>query len=523
MSGSELWQNIVKVALVGSDRQALSPPPAGDSLAALIGRIEAGDSPERYLLCVAGTVATYRQAGFRPAPLQEGTAPEPCDLSEDLPACGPLARRLLGILLAGEHRSCFAEWLERAAAAGQRVPAEYLPALLEKGRQDTELRSRLLLLLGKRGRWLAAQNPAWSYAVAATGGELDLETWQTGSPEARLALLQALRCQDPARARELVASSWKSEKADARAAQLKTFAVNLTMADEPWLEAALDDRSKQVREASAALLAELPESGLCQRAIARVEPLLAFEAGRDPAVKVSLPTACDSQMERDGIVPKPPRGKGEKAWWLEQMLQIVPPQHWCEHWQTEPQTLLQGAKRGAFLQGTALAALRHQDALWAEALLQSEGSQFILELVPQLVGVLPPEYREAHCLELLKSTREPARVLAEASQQLRQCPRPWSQHLVEALLECLANALAQVERSRQSHSQLVGFANELPDLVGYFPVSQGEQTQKTASKLEGFLQGQKLYYVDRSIEVAIACLQFRQQIYQAFLLTSPNP
>jgi hypothetical protein len=133
--------------------------------------------------------------------------------------------------------------------------------------------------LGKRGRWLARQNPDWAYAVAGEvpdePGAID-EAWTTGTPEARVALLRQLRQADPARGRELLASTWKTDGPEDRAAFLKAFEIGLGPDDEPFLEAALDDRRKEVRAAAIELLTRLPGSRLVRRMIERVAPLLSL-------------------------------------------------------------------------------------------------------------------------------------------------------------------------------------------------------------------------------------------------------
>src|SRR5258706_42495 len=56
------------------------------------------------------------------------------------------------------------EWLGALSSAGRRAPAALLPDLLELGRTQADLRAAILPALDRRGGWLAAQNPDWSYA-----------------------------------------------------------------------------------------------------------------------------------------------------------------------------------------------------------------------------------------------------------------------------------------------------------------------------------------------------------------------
>ena len=117
--------------------------------------------------------------------------------------------------------------------------------------------------MGKRGYWLAAHNPDWNYV----NSEITDKAWQTGSKEARRSLLQRLREQGADKAREKLQKTWKKESAEERASLLAALEINLSMNDEPFLEAALDYKRKQVRDVAAKLLSKLPESRLCQRMI----------------------------------------------------------------------------------------------------------------------------------------------------------------------------------------------------------------------------------------------------------------
>ena len=129
---------------------------------------------------------------------------------------------------------------------------------------------RCRTILGVRGRWLAAKNPKWrKYAGVNEAAEPDGALGDRRIARATGARSGALRETDPGRARELVASTFAADPADQRAKFVGELARGLSMEDEPFLEAALDDRSKEVRRQAAELLRCLPESRLCLRMIER--------------------------------------------------------------------------------------------------------------------------------------------------------------------------------------------------------------------------------------------------------------
>ena len=55
------------------------------------------------------------------------------------------------------------------------------PELLALGKSNNHLRKDILPVLGKRGIWLAAQNPEWTYV---SGENVGMKIWKNGSLEA---------------------------------------------------------------------------------------------------------------------------------------------------------------------------------------------------------------------------------------------------------------------------------------------------------------------------------------------------
>ncbi len=308
-----MWQDILKTAIIGTERNAPALPVRNDALGDVLTGLDA-KAREASLLSAAAAVALYERAGQLPA-VDTQSLPVPADV-DDVLCCNARAAQHLSWMLSGEFKEVLPEWLAVLAAANQRVPEESLPALLALGKTNESLREAIGKVIGKRGVWVAQQNSDWDYIVAS----LDESHWQTGARNARLALLQQMRANDPARARELVAATWNEEKPEDRAAFVATFITGLSLEDESFLEAALDDRRKEVRKVAADLLARLPESALVARMIERVKPLITYKRkflGKDELVVV-LPEMCDKAMQRDGIELKPPHpGIGEKAWWLQ--------------------------------------------------------------------------------------------------------------------------------------------------------------------------------------------------------------
>jgi hypothetical protein len=465
----DLWNDIVTAATLGAKRRPWAPPAAPGPLGALLARIDMADG-EGGLLAAAAVVASYRRAGWLPPRDDRPAAPE-C-ASDDCPACGPRATARLATMLGGNHHAVLPEWLAALAAAGRRAPDALLPELLDLGRAQPELRKAILAVLGARGRWLAAQNPDWSYAGAefsVLSFELETEQlntqhstlkteWETSARAARLALLTEIRKTIPALARDMLASTWASEKAGDRAAFLAAFETGLSMDDEPFLEAALDDRGREVRRAAAALLARLTDSRLAGRMLERARPLLAWapagkprmlglRPGQPSRLDITLPNECDKALIRDGVearVPAHRKNLGERAWWLLQIVSAIPPSAWSRAWRASPAELLQAAAAGEWkellLEGWATAALAFHDAAWAEALLRADPTR------TALLDALAPEQQDAFLIGLLRSERaslhkHPALAL------LRRRRHAWSAELARAVLRSVGQYLRAANNS----------------------------------------------------------------------------
>lgn len=437
----EVWDELMKSALLGTRRHAYALKAGGDPLGATLAAIESDDNPSA-LLAAGAAIAVFRRAGRKamvPAKLPQ-TPPAPPS-GQDLPRVSDRAATHLEMMLGGTHGQVLAEWLALAAAAGRRVPEDHLPTLLDKCKADSDLRAAIIAVLGKRGLWLAGLNIDWAYAAGGAEGGDPQETWQTGTRDARIALLNRMRKLDPAAARDLVMSTWSQDSSDDRGRFLAAFAAGLSDADEPFLEECLDDKRKEVRAAAVGLLARLPASRMAARMKARLGPVLVFQGGKKP-IEIALPAECDKALIRDGVDPKLSLGgkSGEKAGWVRQMAACVPPSHWSNLWKVEPDKLVRLAAAGDWaelLHGAwAAAAASFRDEAWAEALLRWGETNNVLELGE----TLRPATRERLVLERLSGKK--ARLHGEKGglqtlHLLNACRHAWSREFTDRILEVL--------------------------------------------------------------------------------------
>jgi len=446
VSAGAAWERVVRTALLGTERQA-APADATTGDPALDGAIASLEdrSAEARLLGTAVLLDAWRRAGQRPGQTA-GNPPEPAP-EEAERTCSPLAARVLRQILAGAPPPVLAEWMTLARQAGVAPPHDLLPELLHFGMRHADVHGAVAAGLGPRGRWLAAQNPAWSFAAGLPAEPVD--GWETGTVQERIRILRHVRTTDPAAARALLQTTWATDPSRDRAAFLEVLATGLGMDDEPFLESVLDDkRSKEVRTAAAQLLGMLPDSRLVRRMMDRLAPLVTLHApaglvarirGDGARVDVRLPEEADKEMRRDGIEPKPPYGMGERTWWLQQMITAVPPSAWSAAWEVEPAACIQAVRAGEegklLVTAWTQAAIRSRDAVWAEALLRAGADMSEYRVVADLLAAVPPHQLEAVALERLAKVKvkqlhggNPVCRILEAARV------PWSAALTRAVL-----------------------------------------------------------------------------------------
>lgn len=360
-----------QTVLLGTERLNAAPAPPHATLGAAWDQLDWAGEKETALLEASALTGTARGAGA----LTGGPLPRPEVASADAQKCAsPRATALLRQLFAEELRPLLPEWIELCARSGARIPPFFLPTLYEIVSDPGE-REQLRRTVGERGRWLARQNPAWAWVVAAAPSP-DASLWETGTEDERLATLRDLRASEPARAIGLLDQTWAEDTPEFRLAALALLRPALSLADEPLLTRALGDRRKEVRGAAQALLATLPASGFATRMRTRAEQLLTLQRGLlGKKFEVTLPSAFDAAWKTDAIEEKAPTGIGEKAHWAQQILALVPVAHWTEKFGLDAAALVAlGAKSGDWgdllLGAWFRAACLHRDAAASAALIR---------------------------------------------------------------------------------------------------------------------------------------------------------
>ncbi|MBV6626791.1 MAG: hypothetical protein KI793_28285 [Rivularia sp. (in: Bacteria)] len=506
-----IWQDLVKTAVVGTQRLELKIPTQDNQLGEILNHLDTKDK-EGCLLGAAGTIYFYQKAGKLTAIDSKKTV-ETCDL-DDLPYCSHVSEQHLEIMLGGEYSKILPEWLKLLADTKKVVSPKYLPELLTLGNRENSLRKYILPVLGKRGIWLATQNPEWNYVSSEDTNKI----WKNGSLEARKNVLNELRQSEAEAARSQLQSIWSKERAQERASLLEVLEVGLSVEDENFLEDALEDRSKLVRDVAARLLAQIPESKLVNRMVERVRPLLSLDRN---GIEVTLPKKCTLEMTQDGIdESKYIPSLGEKASLLLQMLSFVPPSIWSSDWKKTPDELIKIVENSkwekVFLEAWTTATIRSKNTIWAEALLKaslklsknltnSDGS------IKSLFKVIPESQTQSFILGVLQ--QHPNNIFSSANPAfslLIHTPYIWDEQISQAAILSIKSCIESNNKVNnwQFGSTLATFSSKISPSV-----------YSQAVKDLNFAASENIHktLID-AIDRFLTKLQFRYEMRQALLV-----
>jgi hypothetical protein len=415
------WDDLVSTALLGTRRRRFDPTALPAAVRPLV-----SDEPETGLLTSAAVLATYRRAGRVPARVDAPPVPVARD---ERPLVPPAARRRLPRLPV----DLLPEWLDAVRERGLRVPREHLPALAEAARTRPPLRAALAGAAGPAGAWLGERNPAWGFLVqAAPDGDPDGDgVWEYGTAAQRRAWLHRTLAADPQAGRAALTATWAGEPAGMRADLLAVHAEHLAAEDEPFLEAALDDRAAPVREAAAQLLPRLPGSRLVARMRERAARLVRADGS---ALAVTPPDPGDPALVRDVGGPQARAARGP-ADLLRAVVAATPLEHWARAGDPADVVVrpVHGCDPHVLHSGWAEAAGRERDARWAAAVLRAVDPGAVDATITGVLARLPARV-QGPAVALLAARLTP-QAMAPAVGQL---PAPWSPELGTAVLDWIA-------------------------------------------------------------------------------------
>lgn len=317
---------IIQAALLGTANREFVPGAFPESLQTLVDGIHGkAEDTESFLYMTAASAFAYRRAGWEPAGA-EGIVPVKTAPEEELPYFDKDRSQLFSRLHGTRYMLAYAYRL--AQGSGKIISPEYLQPLIRRAYDRNnplrfEERRLLKNLVGNRGLWLIRQ-------MGLVGEECGItDSWDTATHGERKEMLARFRQQDSAAALELLRKDWKSEPANQRNELLECLRINISKADELFIQEVLEsDRSSIVKETARKLLCMIPDSAMVMRCCELLRGHIRHnmltgwsydEIGYTPEMKAMGLSEVSSNKK-----------EGDSEFILRQLAERVPLSFWCE-------------------------------------------------------------------------------------------------------------------------------------------------------------------------------------------------
>ncbi len=425
--GVELWRHeLTAAALIGTDRRRPPrvPPELGVSAAD-------GLDARTDLLDQAALHDVLIRAGRRPRSAA-AIAAAPAEARATAPAA---AAEILGVLLTQPpvplelRMRLIRLWLDSAARNDLIVPPRLLPALLDLARADSAVGVALESAWGSRGAWLADRLGLPARATPDTTSPARLDEDVQALPTATAAdTVRSLRQSHPVAALRQLEAHWNDLPARTREACLTALDDQLSDADEEFLEAALGDGARGVREQARVLLGRLPGSRFAARMAARLQPSITVNRRllSRRSVQVTPPLAIDDAAVRDGLEAPRDGVEPDRMSWLIRIVENAPLTTWTTATGLDAAHTLALLLPDQTLRRPLLETVRRQrDPAWAAAFLDQADA---FEVIP----FLEPGALEAWLIGGLRNSSVRAQTIQAG---LSYAAEPWSDALAQAVLD----------------------------------------------------------------------------------------
>lgn len=355
----ELWNDILRMALLGSERVHLTP-----EVSRRLSHygIDTEDELSQLILQGAATLSPLRKAAvtLHSSPISPPPAVEEL---EQRPRIPDSSIRHLQHILSGRYAYALPEYIRHLLAGGKQLPPEFIPRFLDYSLQHPERWPVLGPVLGERAQWLINLRPHWH----VLSSQAQPERWPYADMEERMQIIRLLRQQQPNQALSLLSGLWPELDYRKKQEFLSLLEHGLSSEDEQFLENALNDGRKEVRRSAALLLCKIPGSQLGDRLYQYVRNYI--EPTARHRLVISWPEDPPPKELREAIQPKQwikSVGSLKRAYLFAALRQLSP-QHWQELTASSDQAELVRSLADSQQAELLLGALSDAAVLWKDA------------------------------------------------------------------------------------------------------------------------------------------------------------
>lgn len=251
MTQLEIWQELTRIAFIGSDRAFLEKPLMEELI---VQQVDLDQDITGILLESTALYRVGRKAGFPllKIPFSVNAAPA----QEKVRYISSAVFRFLKSILHKNTLAIQLEFIEVIKSKKLFIPPEFLPELLDHPAISFEFKINLPFITDKKGHWLLQQNPDWQYLI----GIKDLEVWKNAAKDARQIMLFQLRKHYPDQAGILLSSTWNEMTVSEKKQALNLWETGLSEKDIPYLEKWWYSKDKHLTQQISWLLLQIPES-----------------------------------------------------------------------------------------------------------------------------------------------------------------------------------------------------------------------------------------------------------------------
>ncbi len=351
------WREIVKVALLGTDRSGL-----------LAREDDASPEPSTQLLRQAVLKKTEQTAGFPLKKITPSAVAQSRENAQD--TIPPNVQVFLERILDGTYENALPEALSLLEETNKKIPAYLLPEIMKC--LDTKLVhwKQIQPALGQEAQWLLQQHPSWKnhlyYPVE--------KDWYEGPFTRQLLFFKATLCLNPAKALEYLKTSWPDQTEKEKLEYTRIIARTPGGECQAFLELLLSHENKKFRQMAASALVKNPDSVVAQKLEDYIQSFFPNKKNTLDNQDLTFSAEANPDLKHWGLQTLKTKYTAQKGKdMLAQAISKVRPEFLEDTFELTPSRILSQVRVNTIKWMPVFAildsTLHHKSPLWAEALL----------------------------------------------------------------------------------------------------------------------------------------------------------